>query len=263
LLPFGITDLEFSLVTFISAFVGTSIIIFSSKWISPRLLAAFAIGVYLWYFTDTLAGANFLDVNNGLTLSFGLASLVFLFAIGLLVFLGLGGNFFSRNPAGTGVLVALLAALALGIHGMAEGVDFGFTASQTPRTSLLDAFGGLAPSVSWVIHKMLEPTVAASCYVALTGPKGRNASGRLEDALALSVVFVTPAIVGSIAGYFNPIDTTYIYALGLGASVFALVRVGRALYAPEDGSQALLSMKVGAAALVGFILIFISALLHS
>ena len=264
MLPFGITDLEFSLVTLVSAFVGIALITGLSRWVSARLLAAFALGVYFWYFTDTLAGANYLDVNSGFSLSVGLVSLVLLFVVGLFVFFGVGGGIFSGESAGaTGMFVALLAALALGIHGMAEGADFGFTASQTPSSTILDAFGGLAPSVSWVLHKMLEPTAAAACYVALTGHGNKNASGRMFDALTLSVVFVTPAVVGSIAGYFTPINTTYLYALGLGTSVYALAWVGKALYAPVAGNQSWLSMKVAAAVLLGFLFIFISALLHS
>ena len=263
MLPFGITDLEFSLVTFVSAFLGISLVIVISKRIGAKLIAGFALGVYLWFFTDTLAGANYLDVNNGFSLSAGLVSLVLLFVVGLVVFFGIGGNIFSGDSAGaTGIFVALLAALALGLHGMAEGGDFGFTASQTPSSSLLDAFGGVAPSVSWVLHKMLEPTIAAACYVAITGTGSKSNSAKLVDALALSAVFVAPAVVGSIAGYYAPFDTTYVYALGLGTSVYALARVGRALYSP-GGSQSWLSLKIAVAVALGFLLIFISALLHS
>jgi hypothetical protein len=264
LLPFGITDLEFSIVTFISAFVGISIIISSSKWITTRLLAAFAVGVYLWYFTDTLGGANYLGLVNGFALSTDTFSLLLLFAIGLGIFFGLdGGLFTGESPNTKGIFLALLAAVALGLHGMAEGEAFGASAASTPFNTLLDAFGGWAPSASWVMHKMLEPTVAAAGYVALTGNAGKSISEKLYDALALSAAFVTPAIVGSIIGYYAPFDNSYLYALGLGTSVYALARVTKALYAPSTDQQNLLSLKVAAAVFLGFLFIFISALLHA
>jgi hypothetical protein len=147
------------------------------------------------------------------------------------------------------------------LHGMAEGADFGITAAQTPSNSLIDAFGGLAPSVSWVFHKMLEPTVVAAAYVSLAKPEQRKPSDRIVDALALAAVFVIPAVIGSVAGYFTSFDYTYIYALGLGTSVYAFARVGRSLY--SEGETTLLSLKMALAMTLGFMLIFLAALLHS
>ncbi len=244
--------------------MGISLIVALSKWVSARLIAAFALGVYLWYFTDTLGGANYLDVNSGFTLSAYLVSLVLLFVLGLVIFMGVGGAIFNGDSSGTvGIFIALLAALALGLHGMAEGEAFGATASQTPYNNILDAFGGIAPSVSWVLHKILEPTVAAACYVALARPGSRNSSGKVIDALALAAVFVAPAVVGSIAGYYSPFDNSYVYALGLGTSIYALARVGKGLYATGTGNQSWTSLKVAVAILLGFLFLFISALLHS
>ena len=69
MLPFGITDVEFALVTFLSALIGVSLIIGASRFVRVRYLAAFALGVYLWFFPDTLGGANYLDVVGGFVYS--------------------------------------------------------------------------------------------------------------------------------------------------------------------------------------------------
>jgi hypothetical protein len=263
-LPFGVTAVEFGLVTFVSALVGISLVIGASRFLRTRYLAAFALGVYLWYFTDTLGDANYLGVNGGFTLNTELVSLVLLFIVGLFVFFALDKRIFTTGEAaGYGALaVGALAALALGFHGFGEGADFGFTAAQTPSNSLFDAFGGLLPSASWVLHKMAEPTIAAVAYVAVTGPGSKKATVKVVDALILSTVFVIPAVIGSVAGYYTTFDHTYVFALGLGTSVYALARVGRALYAPGEGAESWLSLKMALAAVLGFLLIFMAALLH-
>jgi len=263
-LPFGVTVVEFGLVTFISALVGILLVIGASKYLKTRFLAAFALGVYLWYFTDTLGDANYLGVNEGFTFSQELVSLVVLFVVGLTVFFALDrGMFTTGESEGYGALVVgAVAALALGLHGFGEGADFGFTAAQTPFSSLFDAFGGLAASASWVLHKMLEPTMAAVCYVSIAGVGTRKASVRVTDALVIATVFVIPPVVGSVVGYYTTFDHTYAFALGLGASVYALARAGRALYSPSEGADSWLSVKMALAAVLGFLLIFIAALLH-
>ena len=264
MLPFGVTDLEFSIVTFISALVGILLIIGASSFIKPRFIAAFAFGVYLWYFTDTLGDANYLDVNQGAVFSVELVSLVTLFAIGVIVFFALDGRIFTmgEETAKYGMMVALLAALALGLHGFGEGADFGYTAAQTPSNTLLDAFGGLGPSASWVLHKMFEPTIAAACYVAFAGVGAKKPVDKLVDSLTLATVFVIPAIVGSIAGYYLTFDHTYVFALGLGVSVYAVARVARSMFSGAAEASSGFSLKMAIAVVIGFVCIFISALLH-
>ncbi|MGP8125567.1 MAG: hypothetical protein ACLQEQ_06855 [Nitrososphaerales archaeon] len=265
MLPFGTTDLEFSIVTFISAFVGISLIIAASRFVKTRYIAAFAFGVYLWYFTDTIGDANYLDVSQGAVFSTLLVSLVALFAIGVIAFFALDGRIFTigEETAKYGMMVALLAALALGLHGFGEGADFGYSASVTQYNTLLGAFGGLAPEASWVLHKMLEPTIAAACYVAFAGVAAKKPVDKLVDSLTLATVFVIPAIVGSIAGYYVTFDHTYFFALGLGASVYAVARVARPMFSGAGEGLSGLSLKMAVAVVIGFLCIFISALLHS
>lgn len=236
----------------------------ASKYAKAKFLSAFALGVYLWYFTDTLGGANYLDVNGGLVLSGSLLLAVALFAIGLLTFFALDGRIFTAevDSAKYGMIIAAMAALALGLHGAGEGADFGYIAATTPSSLLLGAFGGTAEAASWVLHKMLEPTMVAACYVAFADVKVKSGNEKLVDAFSLAAVFVIPAIVGSILGYYTIFDHSYIFALGLGASVFALARLAKPMFAGSEASP-WLSPKMAFAAFVGFLLIFIAALLHS
>ncbi len=265
MLPFGVTTVEFALVTFASALVGILLVVGASKYVRASLIAAFALGIYLWYFMDTLGDANYLDVNGGPVASAVLLSLVTLFVIGVVAFFALDGSVFSlgKGVGEGGMMVACLVALALGLHGLGEGADFGFTAAQTPTTTLLGAFGGLAEGASWALHKMLEPAIAAAVYVAVTQGQPRRATERLVDVLTLAAVFVTPAVVGAAAGYFVVFDHTYVFALGLGASTYALGRLGKPLVASGAEAQKWLSVKMALALVVGFLLIFLAALLHS
>jgi hypothetical protein len=263
MLPFGVTALEFAVVTFLSAFVGVVLMIGASRYVSARFLAAFALGVYLWFFPDTLGGANYLDALNGPVFSVGLAALLVLFAVALFGFFATDRRLFSAETPGAkaGIAVALVAALAIGLHGFGEGADFGVTAALTPSNTLLGAFGGLVEGVSWIFHKMFEPMIAAACYVAFVGPAGRRAKEKLVDALGIAAVFVTPAVVGSIAGYYVNFDTSYFFAFGLGASVYAAARIAKALFAGQE--TAWLTLKVATATILGFLCIYFAALLHS
>lgn len=265
MLPFGVSTVEFALATFFPALLGVSLVIGASRFLKTRYLAAFALGVYLWYFTDTLGDANYLDVLNGPVFSWELATLFCLFVAGLLIFFAADGRIFSSaEEAGKyGMLVATAVALAIGIHGFGEGADFGYTASQTSISTLLGAFGGLTEGASWVLHKAVEPTVAAVAYVAFADPRSRVTAEKLVDAVTLAAVFVIPAIVGAAFGYFSTFDHTYIFALGLGTSVYAVARVGKALYSRDGEAGRSLTVKMALAVVLGFSLIFTAALLHA
>ena len=263
MLPYGVTAVEFALVTFTSAAVGIALVVVASRIVRSRYLAAFAVGVYLWYFTDTLGDANYLNVLNGPLQPVGQYSLLALFVVGLLVFFALDGKIFSvgEDAARQALAVGALAAVALGLHGFGEGADFGFTATQTHISTLLGAFGGWTEAASWVLHKALEPTIAAVAYVAILGSERRRFWDQVTDILGLAAVFVTPAVVGSAFGYYTTFDHTFVFALGLGASVYALAWTGKWLYSPGPAGTGL-SVRMAVAALIGFLLIVLSALLH-
>lgn len=264
-LPFGITALELAVVTLISAFFGIAAIVGGSKFVKTRFLAAFAFGVFLWYFTDTLGGANYLNVNGGLAFTVELVLAVVLFAVGVVTFFAFDGKVFEPGEQAPkyGMMISALVALALGLHGAGEGADFGYTAAQTPSSLLLGAFGGIYAGASWVLHKLLEPTMIALCYVAFAGVGTKKFMDKVVDALTLAAIFVIPVVVGSALGYYTSFDHSYIFALGLGASIYAATRISRPLFSADGADQSWLSVKISVAALIGFLLIFMAALLHS
>ena len=79
--------------------------------------------------------------------------------------------------------------------------------------------------------------------------------------------FTIPGIIGSASAYFivqiyPNADFTYVFALGLGTSVYALLRLARPLF---EGSESAKwdSVKVAILVLVGFTCLYVAALLHA
>src|SRR5207244_12250637 len=184
-----------------------------------------------------------LDVNAGFTGGVGQFAAVGLFIIGVFSVFWIDrsrGFFSSELKVGTiGVAIPLLVAGAIGIHGLGEGAAFGATAYSTSSTSLLDAFGGVSAGVAYLLHKGLEPMMAAACYCVYTNRSGSGVKGQLRDVFLLSIVFVLPSPVGAVIGYYvlGPatglvagFDTTYFFALGTGTSIYAALRLSRALF---------------------------------
>src|SRR5260370_7778895 len=84
--------LPWTAATFIPAFVGLQMIIMAGKALKPRYLAAFALGIFLWFFVDTIGGAASLDVVDAFSASFAQIVTVGLFVFGLIVFFSVGCN---------------------------------------------------------------------------------------------------------------------------------------------------------------------------
>jgi len=146
-LPFGATVLEFSIATFFSSFIGIALIIAASKFVRARYIAAFAFGVYLWFFTDTIGDANYLNVNAGPVFSSYTFCLVVLFLVGLVAFFAVDGRLFAvgEETARYGMIVAVLAALAGGFTASAKAL---ILATHHPRHLLdhsLPRSGGSTP----------------------------------------------------------------------------------------------------------------------
>src|SRR5438270_11521430 len=53
--------------TWIPAFVGLLVIVWASQIVKSWYLTAFALGIFLWFFVDTIQGSALLDVNAGFT----------------------------------------------------------------------------------------------------------------------------------------------------------------------------------------------------
>lgn len=262
--------------TWIPAFVGLLVIVWAGRIVKPKYLAAFALGIFLWFFVDTIQGSALLDVNAGFSGGAGQVAAVVLFIIGILSVFWIDrrrGLFSPETIVRTvSVTIPLLVAGAIGIHGLGEGAAFGATAYSTSSTSLLDAFGGVSAGVAYLLHKGLEPMMAAACYCVYTNRTGSSVKGQLRDVFLLSLVFVLPSLVGAVVGYYvmGPatgfvagLDTTYFFSLGTGTSIYAALRLSRALFRSDGSVTSEDSIKIAVPVVLGFIAIYFAALFHS
>ena len=262
--------------TWIPAFVGLIVIVWAGHIVRPKYLAAFALGIFLWFFVDTIQGSALLDVNAGFSGGVAQVAAVGLFVIGVLsvFWLDRRRSVFSSESrvGGLSVAISVLVAAAIGIHGLGEGAAFGATAYSTSSNSLLDAFGGVSAGVAYLLHKGLEPMMAGACYCVYSNRTGSGISGRLRDVFFLSMVFVLPSLVGAPVGYFimGPatgffagFGTTYFFALGTGTSIYAALRLSRPLFRSEELATSEDSIKIAVPIVLGFIAIYFAALFHS
>src|SRR5947209_79955 len=262
--------------TWIPAFVGLLVIVWASQIVKSRYLTAFALGIFLWFFVDTIQGSALLDVSAGFTGGAAQVAAVGLFIVGVLSIFWIDrrrGLFSSESTTATvSVAIPLLVAGAIGIHGLGEGAAFGATAYSTSSTSLFDAFGGVSAGVAYLLHKGLEPMIAAACYCVYTNRSGSGVKCQLRDVFLLSIVFVLPSPVGAVIGYYvlGPatglvagFDTTYFFALGTGTSIYAALRLSRALFRSEGSVTSEDSIKMAVPIVLGFIAIYFAALFHS
>lgn len=276
MIDFATGFLAWAVSTWIPAFVGLLVIVWAGRFIESKYLAAFALGIFLWFFVDTVQGSALLDVNAGFTGGAGQIAAVALFVIGVLAVFWIDrrrGLFSPESIVRTAsVAIPLLVAGAIGIHGLGEGAAFGATAYSTSSTSLLDAFGGVSAGVAYLLHKGLEPMIAAACYCVYTSRTGSGVKARLRDVFLLSFVFVLPSLIGAVVGYYimGPatgfvagFDTTYFFALGTGTSIFAALRLSRALFRSEESVTSEDSIKMAVPIVLGFIAIYFAALFHS
>lgn len=262
--------------TWIPALVGLLVIIWAGRIVKPKYLAAFALGIFLWFFVDTIQGAALLDVNSGFSGSPSQVAAVVLFIIGVLSVFWIDrrrGLFSPETIVRTvSIAVPLLVAGAIGVHGLGEGAAFGSTAYSTSSASLLDTFGGASGGVAYLLHKGLEPMMAAACYSVYTNRAGSGVKGQLRDMFLLSIVFVLPSLVGAVVGYYvmGPatgfvagFDTTYFFALGTGTSIYAALRLSRPMFRSEGSVTSEDSIKIAVPMILGFIAIYFAALFHS
>jgi len=276
MIDFSTGFLAWAASTWIPAFVGLLVIVWSGRVVKSKYLAAFALGIFLWFFVDTIQGSALLDVNAGFTGGAGQIAAVALFITGVIVTFWIDrrrGLFSPESIVRTvSVGIPLLVAGAIGIHGLGEGAAFGATAYSTSSTSLLDAFGGVSAGVAYLLHKGLEPIMAAACYCVYTRRTESGVKGQLRDVLLLSLAFVLPSLIGAVVGYFvmGPatgfvagFDTTYFFALGTGTSIYAALRLSRALFRSEGPMTAEDSIKMAVPIMLGFIAIYFAALFHS
>src|SRR6266540_2446708 len=243
--------------TLIPGFVGLLVITLTNKVVLARYLCAFALGIFLWFFVDTIGGSATLDVNSGFEGGVAQVGVVLLFVIGVLLFFWVDRkrNIFSTDAAigKYGLAVPVLVAVAVGMHGLGEGAAFGATAYSTLNTDLLDAFGGVSAGVAYVLHKALEPMMIGACYSLYVAGQARRTGRWLRDVFILSIVFTIPSLIGAISGYYINYDTTYFFALGTGTSIYAAMRLLAPLFKIGETFSSRESMRIGISLVLGFL----------
>jgi hypothetical protein len=270
LLPFGESFVVWALATAIPAFVGLILIALVGKFTGQRYSAAFALGIFFWFFVDTIQGSSNLLVNFGFAGGIDQVGMVLLFVFGVVllflsdVFVAGNGLFSHESAAGrSSFAIPILVALAVGIHGLGEGTAFGSTAAQTSSATLLDAFGGISAGVAYVLHKMVEPMMIGALYVAYAKGTAKSTVGSLRDLLVLTFLFAVPSLIGAATGYFINYDATYFFGLGTGTSIYAAFRLARQTFNPAKKTGRQESLMVSFALILGFILIYVAALFHA
>ncbi len=262
--------------TIIPAFAGLLVITWAGKKIPTKYIAAFAFGIMFWFFVDTINGSAVLHVNSGFDGGIAQVAVVSLFIIGYLLFFWVDRKRDLLSPQSAigiyGLTIPLIVAIAVGIHGLGEGTDFGYTAYATLSTSLLGAFGGVFAGVAYVLHKGLEPMMIGACYSVYTSWRARPASRWIKDVFVLSIAFVVPSLIGTPVGYFvlGPatgylagFNTTYFFALGTGTSIYAIFRLAGPLFIPSGVTTTREPLKVAVSWILGIMAIYIAALFHS
>jgi hypothetical protein len=266
MIAFGESYLAWLASTIIPAFAGLALITWVNRFVRASYLSAFALGIFLWFFADTLATSASLGANSGFTGGLGQVILVLLFLAGALFFVWVDRkrNIFSPEQAvgKYGLIIPVVVALALGIHGLGEGAAYSATVFTTSSSSLLDAFGGLLPAIAYVLHKGLEPMMIGACYTVYVKRRVNTLNGMLGDSLLLTIIFVLPSLVGAAMGYFIIYETTYYFALGAGSSLYAGLRLAGPLF----GTPAIIkengSMKIIVSIIFGFIALYVASLFH-
>ncbi len=273
MIEFSVSFIQFALATFVPIYVGMFLLVAlsNSVHVETRYLSAYALGLLFWFFFDTLNDAAQLDVNQGYSFDLGHIGLVLLFIIGFLLFTLLGGSLSSKagNTAGknynSSLLLAILVALAMGCHGVGEGIEFGGLSAGTQAMSVLDAIGGIGGGIAYVLHKLLESTIVIVVFIALARANGLPFRKQLWQILIIGLAFGIPSAVGEAAGYSIPIDSSWFFALGAGAALFVVLQIIRPIFTVNREEEITYSqwIRISVAMLLGFFLLYTAALLHS
>lgn len=265
------------------------------KTVPSRYLAALALGLIFWFWTDTIGDATYLDVNSAAFpfSSFGglyhfLVIVAFLLGISALaifdyfavrspryyegrIFGPPGASSTSSGVAssyGVGAMIFIPVAVAavMGIHGLGEGWDFGGTASGvSSSTDIVSAFGGYSPVASYPIHKFLEASIVAIVYTLYVQRSGFAKKSKWHIPV-LGLLFGLTSVIGASIGYFVSFDTTFFYAFGVTSAIYAAIRAAGPLTLGTRGVEGVVPTYLGAKTFlfvgIGFFLLYGAALLH-
>ena len=222
-----------------------------------RILMAVSAGIVFWFFLDVMNDAVLLDVNQGFGGGLDHALLAVLFAVGFLLLFGLERAFSKssfRKTRGekTGrtmeisFAIALLVALGIGFHALAEGIEIG---SLIPSaTNIVDAIGGLSAGFAYVLHKFLEGFV-----IGVFAVFAKSKSPRI---LILGLVSGIPTVIGTGLALLMPINSAFFFALGGAAAVYVEYKLIPNFVGEEKATIYVI------ASLIGFYSMYLAGLFH-
>ena len=212
------------------------------KWTRLPVFTTIAAGIITWFFLDVMSEAAFLGVNQGFSGGPAHLLIVLLFPLGLFTMIAL-----DQWPRPNAMAdPAYLAALAVGFHGIAEGVLIG--SGFAPATDILGAIGGIEAGESFVAHKILEG-FAIGVLLNLQGDYSRTVKTALLAGL--------PTVLGLGIGYILSPDSSFFFALGAGPALWLLARL-------LQQSSSLTNKTVWAISLLaGVLLMYTAGLLHT
>lgn len=269
---FGVSFVEFVLATFIPLYVGMLLTgVIRTAGFESRYLSAFGLGLLLWFFLDTLNDAIQLGVNEGYDFNLQHSGLLLMFILGFLAI---------ALPAGVGLsktthiyqservgrfLTALLVAIGMGFHGVAEGLQFGGLSAGTTTTTVLDAIGGLGGGVAYVLHKLLEASLVMIVFIALVESKRFSLRDEWKRVALLGLAFGIPSAIGDIVGYFVEVNSTYLFALGGGAALVVALLAVRPIWGQGWKGDLTYSkyIKMMLMVLLGFLCLYGAAMFHA
>ena len=218
-------------------------------------LIGFTVGLLAFLAID--AGLEGLEIAAGAPAAFGGASLVL--AGGLIAYLVLAGidSYLSdrsrrarrAGAGGAAAYLALLVAVGIGLHNLAEGLAIGSAYAS----------GALALGATLVVGFAIHNTTEGLAIVAPLRDEARPGLGRL---LGLGLIAGAPAILGAWIGAsaFDPSLVALLFGVGVGAIVRVIVQIAPAM---RDGSGRYLTPATVAGILVGIAVMYLTGLLVS
>lgn len=277
---------SFALATLVPAF--------AALYLFPRLrsvhskyLAAAAVGIALWFFLDTMGDALYLDAYccslypPYLFGGIGHFALIGAFVLGFAV-LAIFDRFAvpADLPAEASApgsarqsipfLIPVAVAAVMGIHGLGEGwisvspVSSGPVASVGFLQALITTYGDFPALVSYPVHKFLEASVVGILYTLYVTRTAGAVKEKWWQIPLLGLLFAGPSVVGSIAGYYVPFDTSYLFAFGVTSAFYAILRLAGLIGSDKPGGLGPAHFGTGTfvALALGFLLLYSAALLH-
>ncbi|MGI0090407.1 MAG: hypothetical protein ACREBS_01735 [Nitrososphaerales archaeon] len=292
MISYAITVLGIIGATLIPAYIALYVVRYLLP-VHTRYIAAAGVGLTFWYFFDTMNDATSLDVNQALypfSLFGGPTHFAVIFAfIAGIVTLAILDHLAVSSPDVTPsskalFLIPVAVAAVMGIHSLGEGWNFGSAAASVPAQGvssfcspallgspiarpfcdLANAFGGLNTLISYPLHKFLEASIIGAVYTCSIA-RNKTAFRAAWHLPALGLLFGLTSVIGSALGYYFILDTTYFYAFGVTAALYAVLRLVESVSSRSriwNGAPAYLGTKVFLAMTIGFFLLYAAALLH-